>query len=308
MPCEEQQVRTPLIFEIKGNSLDDGPGIRSVIFFKGCPLSCSWCHNPEGRRTQGEIGYDRKECISCGTCAALCPAGAVFPDSVHFIDRTKCTLCFQCVDACPSGALSRVGREMTVEEIVEDVLRDKPFFDTSGGGVTFSGGEPALFMEFLSDLLKRLKNLRIHTLLETSGLFDFEKFEKLLLPWLDMIYYDIKMMDSDAHRRHTGVPNQRILDNFERLSQTGVSFLPRTPLVPGITDTSDNILAIAGYFAKLHIKSVALLSYNPLWHDKMSKIGSDSPYRSDKHMTSWMEPKSLERCRNIFRDEGIAVV
>jgi len=308
MLSEERKAPGPLIFEIKGNALDDGPGIRSVVFFKGCPLSCSWCHNPEGRRIRSEIGYDRKECIGCGACIAVCPVKAVSSVHIHHVDRSKCTLCFQCVDACPAGALSRVGREMTVEEIVKEVVKDKPFFDTSGGGATFSGGEPTLFMEFLSDLLKRLKDLRIHTLLETSGFFDFEKFEALLLPWLDMIYYDIKILDNDAHRRHTGVPNQRILDNFEKLSRTGIFLLPRTPLVPGMTDTPDNILAIARYLAKLHIKSAALLAYNPLWHDKMSKIGGESPYRGDKVMTSWMDPQVIEHCRNIFKEEGIAVV
>jgi len=308
MPFDEQEVRTPLIFEIKGNALDDGPGIRTVVFFKGCPLSCSWCHNPEGRRTRMEIAYDRKECIGCGACITVCPEKAVSPDHIHHVDRSKCTLCFQCVESCPAGALSRVGRNMTVDEIAAEVLKDKPFFDTSGGGVTFSGGEPVLFMAFLSDLLKQFKKHRVHTLLETSGFFDFDKFEALVFPYLDMIYYDIKILNSDAHRRHTGVPNERILENFEKLSKTGAPLLPRTPLVPGITDTTDNILGIAGYLAKLNIKKAALLSYNPLWHDKMTKIGADSPYRSDAIMTTWMEQKNIERCRSIFRDEGIDVV
>ncbi len=305
---EDLEIKTPLIFEIKGNALDDGPGIRSVVFFKGCPLSCSWCHNPEGRRTQMEIAYDRKECIGCGACAAVCLAKAVSLQHVHHIDRSKCTLCFECIDTCPAGALTRVGRPMTVEEIVDEVLKDKPFFDTSGGGVTFSGGEPVLFMEFLSDLLRHLKKHRIHTLLETSGFFDFSKFEQLIFPYLDAIYYDIKILNNDAHRRYTGVSNERILDNFERLSKKGVSLLPRTPLVPGITDTPDNILNIAGYLAKLNITRAALLSYNPLWHDKMTKIGTDSPYRNDKIMTSWMEQEGVERCRKIYRDEGIEVI
>ena len=305
---EELKIRTPFIFEIKGNALDDGPGIRSVVFFKGCPLSCSWCHNPEGRRPQTEIAYDRKECIGCGACVDVCPVKAVTFDQIHHIDRLQCTLCFQCVDSCPAGALSRVGRNLSVDEIAAEILKDKPFFDTSGGGVTFSGGEPALFMEFLSDLLRHLKKHRIHTLLETSGFFDYGKFEQLIFPDLDMIYYDIKILNNDEHRRHTGVSNERILVNFERLSKAGVTLLPRTPLVPGITDTSDNIRGIARYLGRLDIKKAALLSYNPLWPDKMTKIGAVSPYAGDKIMTSWMEQESIERCRNIFRAEGVEVV
>ncbi len=320
MPCdgaamtqaEESQARKPLILEIKGNSLDDGPGIRTVVFFKGCPLSCSWCHNPESKRAQVEIGYDRKECIGCGTCVDVCPEKAVSPLNVHSIDRGKCTLCFQCVDACPAGALTRVGRSLSMNDIAAEVLKDKPFFDTSGGGVTFSGGEPVMFMEFLSELLQALKTHQVHTLLETSGFFDFEKFERLLLPCLDMIYYDIKIMDEKAHRIHTGVSNQRILENFERLCKisgdTGITLLPRTPLVPGITDRLENIQGIARFLAALGVRNAALIPYNPLWHEKADKIGADNPHRGNVVMASWLEKEKVEACRRIFSEEGIQLV
>ncbi len=310
--AEEPEAGKPLILEIKGNSLDDGPGIRSVIFFKGCPLACSWCHNPESKHAKVEISYDRKECIGCGACIAICPAKAISPDNAHYVDRLKCTLCFQCADACPTGALSRVGRSMPVDEIILEVLKDKPFFDTSGGGVTFSGGEPVMFMEFLSEVLKAFKTHRVHTLLETGGFFDFKKFERLLLPYLDMIYYDIKIMDNDAHRNHTGVSNHRILENFRKLhkilASSEVTLLPRTPLIPRITDTDENIHGVAKYLQELGIKKAALMPYNPLWHDKADKIGVHNSYRGDKVMTEWMEQKQIARCRKIFNDKGIAVV
>ena len=153
----EQNAERPLILEISGNALDDGPGIRSVIFFKGCPLSCVWCHNPEGKRAVREIAFDAKACVGCDTCMKLCPEKALSRGNRHFIDRTRCSLCFLCADACPSEALSRVGLEMEVGEIVYTVMKDKPFYDVSGGGVTLSGGEPALFMDFTAALLSRLK-------------------------------------------------------------------------------------------------------------------------------------------------------
>jgi pyruvate formate lyase activating enzyme len=311
-PAEKLKNRNPLILEIRGNALDDGPGIRTVVFFKGCPLSCVWCHNPESKRASVEIGYDHKACVGCRTCISTCRVGAVSPDNAHFVDRSRCTLCFKCVDACPSGALSRVGKNMEVGEIVKAVLKDRPFFDTSGGGVTFSGGEPTMFMDFLSRMLRVFKRHRIHTLLETCGFFDFKKFKGTLLPYLDMIYYDIKLVDDDAHRTHTGVSNKRILENFIKLQKampgSATTLLPRTPLIPGITDTDGNMHDIAAFLAKAGIKHAALMQYNPLWHDKADKVGADNPSRSNKAMTEWMDRIQVDRCRKIFSGSGIEVL
>lgn len=305
----QKNAGTPLILEIRGNALDDGPGIRSVVFFKGCPLSCTWCHNPEGKRTVQEIAFDASECVGCDTCLALCPEAALSRGNRYFIDRTRCTLCFKCADACPSGALSRVGREMKVSEIVEAVMKDKPFFDTSGGGITLSGGEPALFMAFTADLLAYLKAQGMHTLLETCGAFDMKTFRSALLPHLDAVYYDIKLIDDDAHRKFTGVSNERILDNFKKLvaiaSGSALTVLPRTPLIPGITDTDANLEGIAAFLAGLGVRKAALMSYNPLWHAKADKIGLDDPLRREKAMTAWTDPARLKRCRDAFINAGI---
>ena len=161
--------RTPLILDIKGNSLDDGPGIRSVIFFKGCPLSCVWCHNPESKKTGAEIAFDGGRCIDCGTCREVCPEKALSRENPFYIDRSRCPLCFDCVQACPSGALEQVGKEMSINEILEKIVPDKPFFEVSDGGVTLSGGEPTLFMDFAAKLLVALKQQKIHTLVETCS-------------------------------------------------------------------------------------------------------------------------------------------
>ena len=303
-------MKAPLILEIKGNSLDDGPGIRSVIFYKGCPLSCVWCHNPESKKSVAEISFDAKMCIDCGACRDVCPEEALSHENRFYIDRSKCTLCFLCADACPSGALDRVGKAMSVEDILKKILPDKPFYETSGGGVTLSGGEPTIYMEFTSQLLKALKQQNIHTLLETCGYFDLDKFMDMLYPYIDTIYFDIKIIDTIAHKKYCGHSNEKILDNFKQLSITakkdGKVFLPRTPLIPDITDTEINIREIAALLKSLDITEAALLAYNPLWHEKSDKVGVEDLYKNSKAMTSFPENTILERCRDIFAEAGIS--
>jgi len=305
------KTKTPLILEIKGNSLDDGPGIRTVVFFKGCPLSCVWCHNPESKKASVEIAFDARLCIDCGACRDVCSREALSKNNPFYIDRSRCALCFACADACPSGALDRVGIIMSVDDILQKILPDKPFFNTSGGGVTLSGGEPTLYMEFASTLLRELKRQNIHTLLETCGFFRMESFMELLYPYLDAVYFDIKLMDSDAHRKYCGVPNEKILDNFRQLAavfqKDGKVLLPRVPLVPGITDTPANLRGIAVFLKRLGISAASLLEYNPLWHEKSDKVGAHDPYKADKAMTSFPDKGIPEECRKIFTDAGITL-
>jgi pyruvate formate lyase activating enzyme len=305
----QSEIRSPLILEIKGNSLDDGPGIRSVVFYKGCPLSCVWCHNPESKKASVEISFEPKVCIDCGSCRDICPEGALSKENPFYINRSKCTLCFLCVDACPSGALDRVGKTMSVDDIIKKMLPDKPFFDTSGGGVTLSGGEPTLYMDFTSQLLKSLQQSNIHTLLETCGFFDLDKFMDKIYPYLDTIYFDIKIMDSEAHKKYCGVPNEKILDNFTQLYQKasldGKIVLARTPLIPDITDTESNIRGIAAFLKSLNITEAALLAYNPLWHEKSDKVGVNDPYKNNKAMSSFTDNAVTEKCKAIFMEAGI---
>ena len=227
--------KNPLILEIKGNSLDDGPGIRSVVFFKGCPLSCVWCHNPESKRVYPEISFDPKVCIGCDTCIKLCSTNALSRKNPFFIDRDICDMCFDCTEECPSKALEKVGRNMEVSEVIDAVIKDKPFFDTSKGGVTLSGGEPTLYMDYLSELLKEFKNKGVHTLLETCGQFDFTKFMKKIYPFADTIYYDIKIFNSDNHKKYCGLSNKTIIENFKKLNtlykEGKTEILPRVPLI-----------------------------------------------------------------------------
>jgi pyruvate formate lyase activating enzyme len=300
-------MKKPLIFEIKGNSLDDGPGIRTVIFMKGCPLSCVWCHNPEGMKPGFEHSFDEKQCIKCLACVEVCNQGAIAYDEGFEVDRSKCLECFTCTSICPSGACEIVGRSMSVEKIVAHALKDKPFFDTSGGGVTLSGGEPSMFMDFCSELLKEMKKYGIHTLLETCGYFDMDPFLEKIFPLLDSLYFDIKLYDDAEHRKYCGVTNKKILENFRTLCfMKGTEMLPRVPLVPGITDTKHNLGAIADFLISCRVERVRLLSYNPLWPDKMEKFGGNGTV-PDK-MKKFMKPEHLRSCREIFIQRGIQTI
>lgn len=305
-------MEAPLILEIRGNSLDDGPGIRTVVFFKGCPLSCRWCHNPESKRPGLEIGFDAAECIGCNTCLETCPDAALSKENPFFIDRNKCSLCFACVDTCPSGALSQVGRSMTIDSILETTLKDKSFFDNSGGGVTLSGGEPTLCLNFISDLLKAFKRAGLRTLLETCGMFDLTAFEEMLYPFIDTIYYDIKLIDAEEHTAFCGAPNHHILANFRHLQEKYldgyVDIIPRTPLIPGITDTQKNLSGIAQFLLGCKATSIQLLAYHPLWQAKNQKIGRSDSLGDSPEINRFLPQGKIDACRNIFEAAGIRVL
>lgn len=301
-----------LILEIKGNSLDDGPGIRTVVFFKGCPLDCVWCHNPESKAFHSELSYAPDVCVGCGACIDACPTGALSVQNPSFVDRKACTLCFLCTEVCPSGALSRVGIPMGVDEVMGRILPDAPFFKNSGGGVTLSGGEPTLQMEYASRLLAALKGHGIHTLVETCGLFDLARFTKTVLPWTDVVYYDIKIFDTASHERFCGVGNRTILSNFASLSGLrgpgGFDLLARVPLVPGITDTESNLKDIAAFLAGLGHTRCALLPYNPLWGEKCARIGKEFPFAGHKDKTRWYDKERLAYVKGILEAKGVEVV
>ena len=287
----------PLILDVKHNSLDDGPGIRTTVFFKGCPLDCVWCHNPESQSPEAELSLDPSVCVNCGACREACPHGAIRPGAV---DRDRCRRDFRCAAVCPTEALRRLGRYRAPAEILAELKRYLPFFRNSGGGLTLSGGEPTLYPDYAAKLLRGAKQLGVRTLLETGGLFDFERFQDSFLPWLDAVYFDLKLMDAGRHREFCGVSNERILDNFRRLAviaRTGfVRLLPRVPLVPGITDTDENLAAIARFLGGCGVGRVDLLPYNPTWMRKAVLI--DRPIRVA--IERWQTPDELARCQRAF--------
>lgn len=305
-------VPSPLVLEIKGNSLDDGPGIRSVVFFKGCPLDCVWCHNPESKKRTPELSFDAGVCVGCDACIDSCPEGALKRRKKAFINREKCTLCFKCIDVCPSGALSRAGREMTARDILETIIRDKSFYDSSGGGITLSGGEPTLNIDLLSEVAAGAQKKNIHVLLETCGLFSFDPFIEKVYPNLDEIFFDIKIFDEERHKKYCGATNKTILRNFsllhEKFLHGGIPVLPRTPLVPGITDGAENLKAIADFLIANNVSRASLLDYNPLWHEKNIKIGVNNRYSKKQEMQDFMQKDAVIAARNIFEKAGIELI
>lgn len=304
-------MKQPLVLELKANSLDDGPGIRTAIFFKGCPLRCIWCHNPESKSPEAELSVSLDDCIGCFTCRNVCPKGAASPDKPGIVDRTVCDLCFECTAACPPKGLQRVGKDMSVEELVQKCVSDKTFYDVSGGGVTLSGGEPCMFPEWVGGLCKRLheEGIRIH--IETAGLFDYDKVREYMLPYVSSIFMDIKIIDREAHRKYCGVYNDIILQNFKRFLEDakvmGFDYLTRTPLIPNITDTDENLAAIAKLYKENGVARTELLPYNPTWYIKAKKLGV--PVAEEvKGLDTWQTPEKIEHCKQFFLREGIECI
>lgn len=258
--------------------MEDGPGIRSVVFFKGCPLRCIFCHNPETQDPEAEIAFSAKDCIGCGRCESVCPRGAIdlnFPGRIH---RESCLRCGGCAQACPGKGLRLIGRYYPVKELSQILLRDIAFYRHSGGGVTISGGECTLYPEYLEPLLSNLKGEGIHIALETSGYFDYDSFSSKILPYLDLVYYDIKLADPNLHKLYLGRSNARILANLGRLlDESEVEVNPRIPLIPDITATGENLLAIVELLSDIGSESVSLLPYNPMGVEMAVSLGRPRP-------------------------------
>ncbi len=263
-----------LIFDIRKFSIHDGPGIRTTVFFKGCPLSCWWCHNPEGQSFAPQLVERSSRCIHCGTCVLVCQQGAVqLVNEIPSTDRGLCLLCGDCVEECAADARQIAGREMSVEEVLDEVQRDLPFYESSHGGVTFSGGEPLSQVEFLHEVLKACKRIELHTSLDTSGYAPWESLD-LVREYVDLFLYDLKLVDDEQHFRYIGVSNQVILDNLEKLSRNGHQIVVRVPLITGITDSQHNIQAIGGLVSGLKsVKRVDLLPYHTSAEGKYNRLG-----------------------------------
>jgi len=274
---EGRSVTEGWIFDIQGYSVHDGPGIRTVVFFKGCPLRCLWCDNPESQESYPQLFYFETLCTRCYRCVAACPTKATTVNSQGAIeiDRDRCKVCGACVKACLSEARAITGKSITVEEVLDAVKKDSQFYWESGGGVTASGGEATSQPDFLLELFKGCRDAGIHTALETCGYVRWEVLETIL-EYVDLVLFDIKHMDSAKHKELTGVSNELILENAAKIARRGEPpIIIRVPLIPGYNDSEENIKALGEFASKLGLSRVDLLPYHQLGENKYKKLGRE---------------------------------
>ena len=271
------------IFDITRSSFVDGPGIRTTVFFKGCNLRCAWCHNPESQSPKPQMMFYQNKCTGCGKCKEKCPN-----------DLEPCELCGKCTLYCPRDAREICGRESTVNELLREILKDKAFYESSGGGVTFSGGECMLQIDFLEEILKECKKGGIHTAVDTAGHVPFEYFERIL-PYTDLFLYDVKCFDSDKHREYTGVGNERILENLKGLLTTDTPVWVRIPIIPTVNDTEEELQSIKAFLASCTFpEKIELLPYHAMGEHKYAALGKEV------HSFSAPGEEQMRRLKRIF--------
>lgn len=285
-----------MVFDIQRFSIHDGPGIRTTVFLKGCPLSCLWCHNPESQKKTMELSFTAEKCIFCGKCIDVCPVKAHENVSgKHIFHREKCILCGKCAEVCYAKAIEAVGKEMSVSEIIGIVLKDKPFYENSGGGMTVSGGEPLAQPSFTYELLSEAKKNSLHTCLDTSGFASAETCMKML-PVTDLFLYDIKATDEAVHKKLTGVSFAPIIANLRMLDKAGASTILRCPLVPGLNDDTAHLLEIGRIASSLaNVRMITIHPYHPLGRSKSERMGMKYPleemndFADDKLVEKWLQ-------------------
>jgi len=286
-----------MIFNIQHFSLDDGPGIRTVVFMKGCPLDCIWCHNPESKSNKIQLMFDREKCVLCKKCEDICNSRChLFKENIHSIDRKKCIICGDCEKACEHNALTLCGKEYSSEQVMDEIEKDDLFFGDDGG-VTFSGGEPFYQWEFLLDILKKCKQKGCHTCVETCGYTRSDVIIKCA-PYIDLFLYDCKETDSIMHKKFTGFDNEIILSNLMILNSMNKNIVLRCPLIPGCNDNEKHLKALAYLAEELNcIRSIELMPYHPLGLAKSEKSGEEIKYSN----SSFIDREVVKKCADIIK-------
>jgi len=291
------------IINIQKYSIHDGPGIRTTVFFKGCPLNCWWCHNPESQNPSPEIMFFKERCTGCGSCAKKCPSKAIeLLEAYPVVNESNCTLCGKCSDFCLSNARELVGKDITVKNLMSEIIKDEVFYEESNGGVTFSGGEPLMHADYLNNVLMLCKDKGIHTTVDTSGYAVWEQFEKIV-DNVDLFLFDIKHMNNEKHLEYIGASNFVILENVKKLSQRGCNINIRMPIIAGVNDDDENIDASINFLAKLNIIQVNLLPYHKMGMDKYRRLNKE--YR----LSGFEKPKDevIDMIAEKFKNAGIKI-
>ncbi len=295
---------TGRVFDIKRYAIHDGPGIRTTVFLKGCPLRCWWCHNPEGQHSEFELIYRRARCIGCHACADACRCKALAFNSTGLsVDRGRCDLCGSCVRSCPSGALSMVGKLISVKEIMEEIERDRPFYEVSGGGVTVSGGEPFFQPTFLNELLTDCKRNAFSTAVSTCGFFSSSVLDQVR-DRVDLFLFDLKLMDESKHRKFTGSSNKLILQNFKTLARKGSRMIVTFPVISGINDEEGDVQKMGEFLSgNKTVEQVTLLPYHRGGIEKYRSL-----WRSYKLQETELPAQSkMKRIRRALEKYGLRV-
>lgn len=300
----EIESKKGIIFDIKRYAIHDGPGIRTTAFFKGCPLRCLWCCNPESYKTTTEIIYTESRCIHCGSCQMVCPNNAIkISKNKLEIIRENCSGCGICAFECPANALELSGKPYSVKELLAEVEKDSTFYHKSEGGITVSGGECTMQPEFLLSFLKKCKENYFHVTLDTCGFVEWNIFKKII-EYVDLVLYDVKITNEENHIKYTGKSNKLILENLKKLSKKGIPIIIRIPLIPGFNDSEKEMSTIADMVSKLkNIQEVNILPYHRLGESKHTRLGNEYKMKDIKPPNN----ACLEKVKSFFINRGMKI-